>query len=41
MAGLITPWNTPFMLESWKLGPALAAVAVPATAGGPGTGTDG
>ncbi len=25
VAGLITPWNTPFMLESWKLGPALAA----------------
>src|SRR5207302_1515571 len=24
-AGLITPWNTPFMLESWKLAPALAA----------------
>ncbi len=24
IAGLITPWNTPFMLESWKLGPALA-----------------
>jgi len=24
VAGLITPWNTPFMLESWKLGPALA-----------------
>ena len=22
--GLITPWNTPFMLESWKLAPALA-----------------
>ena len=22
VAGLITPWNTPFMLESWKLGPA-------------------
>ena len=21
VAGLITPWNTPFMLESWKLGP--------------------
>ncbi|MFI1370125.1 aldehyde dehydrogenase [Streptomyces griseochromogenes] len=25
LAGLITPWNTPFMLESWKLAPALAA----------------
>jgi 5-carboxymethyl-2-hydroxymuconic-semialdehyde dehydrogenase len=25
MAGLITPWNTPFMLESWKLAPALAS----------------
>ncbi|MDQ2837634.1 MAG: 5-carboxymethyl-2-hydroxymuconate semialdehyde dehydrogenase [Actinomycetota bacterium] len=25
VAGLITPWNTPFMLESWKLAPALAA----------------
>lgn len=24
VAGLVTPWNTPFMLESWKLGPALA-----------------
>src|SRR5699024_8232208 len=24
VAGLITPWDTPFMLESWKLGPALA-----------------
>src|SRR5699024_10496977 len=24
VAGLITPWNTPFMLESRKLGPALA-----------------
>jgi 5-carboxymethyl-2-hydroxymuconic-semialdehyde dehydrogenase len=24
-AGLITPWNTPFMLETWKLAPALAA----------------
>ena len=23
VAGLITPWNTPFMLESWKLAPAL------------------
>ena len=21
VAGLITPWNTPFMLESWKLAP--------------------
>lgn len=25
VAGLITPWNTPFMLSSWKLGPALAS----------------
>ncbi|WP_171169186.1 aldehyde dehydrogenase [Streptomyces sp. I05A-00742] len=25
VAGLITPWNTPFMLQSWKLAPALAA----------------
>jgi 5-carboxymethyl-2-hydroxymuconic-semialdehyde dehydrogenase len=25
VAGLITPWNTPFMLESWKLAPCLAA----------------
>ncbi|MFE2091746.1 5-carboxymethyl-2-hydroxymuconate semialdehyde dehydrogenase [Streptomyces sp. NPDC059460] len=25
VAGLITPWNTPFMLESWKLSPALAS----------------
>ncbi|MCW2935051.1 MAG: hpcC [Actinomycetia bacterium] len=25
VAGLITPWNTPFMLESWKVAPALAA----------------
>jgi len=25
VAGLITPWNTPFMLESWKLTPALAS----------------
>ncbi|MEW2397967.1 5-carboxymethyl-2-hydroxymuconate semialdehyde dehydrogenase [Streptomyces sp. NPDC046862] len=25
IAGLITPWNTPFMLESWKLAPALAS----------------
>jgi 5-carboxymethyl-2-hydroxymuconic-semialdehyde dehydrogenase len=24
VAGLITPWNTPFMLESWKLAPALS-----------------
>ena len=24
-AGLITPWNTPFMQESWKLAPALAS----------------
>jgi 5-carboxymethyl-2-hydroxymuconic-semialdehyde dehydrogenase len=25
VAGLITPWNTPFMLESWKVAPALAS----------------
>ena len=25
VAGLITPWNTPFMLESWKLAPAVAS----------------
>ena len=25
VAGLITPWNTPFMLESWKLALALAS----------------
>ncbi|MFE2971045.1 aldehyde dehydrogenase family protein [Streptomyces sp. NPDC059340] len=25
VAGLITPWNTPFMLESWKPTPALAS----------------
>ena len=25
VAGLITPWNSPFMLESWKLAPALAS----------------
>lgn len=25
VAGLITPWNTPFMQESWKLAPALAS----------------
>lgn len=25
VAGLITPWNTPFMLESWKVAPCLAA----------------
>src|ERR1700745_2407508 len=24
-AGLVTPWNTPFMLETWKLAPGLAA----------------
>ena len=24
VAGLITPWNTPFMLETWKLAPCLA-----------------
>jgi 5-carboxymethyl-2-hydroxymuconic-semialdehyde dehydrogenase len=27
VAGLITPWNTPFMLETWKLAPALASAA--------------
>jgi 5-carboxymethyl-2-hydroxymuconic-semialdehyde dehydrogenase len=25
VAGLITPWNTPFMLETWQLAPALAS----------------
>ncbi|BCY09342.1 5-carboxymethyl-2-hydroxymuconate semialdehyde dehydrogenase [Actinoplanes sp. L3-i22] len=25
VAGLITPWNTPFMLATWKLAPSLAA----------------
>ena len=25
VAGLVTPWNTPFMLESWKVAPCLAA----------------
>ncbi len=25
VAGLITPWNTPFMLATWKLAPCLAA----------------
>ncbi|MFQ5408049.1 MAG: 5-carboxymethyl-2-hydroxymuconate semialdehyde dehydrogenase, partial [Anaerolineales bacterium] len=25
VAGLITPWNVPFMLETWKVAPALAA----------------
>lgn len=25
VAGLITPWNTPFMLETWRVAPALAA----------------
>ena len=25
VAGLITPWNTPFMLSTWKLAPCLAA----------------
>src|SRR5262249_17959525 len=25
VAGLITPWNAPFMLTTWKVGPALAA----------------
>ncbi len=24
VAGLITPWNTPFMLETWKLAPCIA-----------------
>src|SRR5262245_65056152 len=24
IAGLITPWNLPFMLETWKLAPAIA-----------------
>ena len=24
VAGLITPWNTPFMLETWKIAPCLA-----------------
>ena len=24
-AGVITPWNTPFMLSTWKIAPALAA----------------
>jgi 5-carboxymethyl-2-hydroxymuconic-semialdehyde dehydrogenase len=24
-AGIITPWNTPFMLSTWKIAPALAA----------------
>ncbi len=23
--GVITPWNTPFMLSTWKIAPALAA----------------
>ena len=23
--GIITPWNTPFMLATWKIAPALAA----------------
>ena len=23
--GVITPWNTPFMLATWKIAPALAA----------------
>ena len=23
--GIITPWNTPFMLSTWKVAPALAA----------------
>ncbi len=25
VAGLITPWNTPFMLDTWKVAPCLAA----------------
>jgi 5-carboxymethyl-2-hydroxymuconic-semialdehyde dehydrogenase len=25
VAGLITPWNTPFMLETWKIAPCLAS----------------
>jgi 5-carboxymethyl-2-hydroxymuconic-semialdehyde dehydrogenase len=25
VAGLITPWNTPFMLETWKIAPCLSA----------------
>ena len=25
VAGIITPWNTPFMLSTWKIAPALAA----------------
>jgi aminomuconate-semialdehyde/2-hydroxymuconate-6-semialdehyde dehydrogenase len=25
VAALITPWNTPLMLTTWKIGPALAA----------------
>src|SRR5581483_4433196 len=25
VAGLITPWNTPFMLETWKLAPCIAS----------------
>jgi 5-carboxymethyl-2-hydroxymuconic-semialdehyde dehydrogenase len=25
VAGIITPWNTPFMLETWKVAPCLAA----------------
>ncbi len=25
VAGLITPWNTPFMLETWKIAPCIAA----------------
>jgi 5-carboxymethyl-2-hydroxymuconic-semialdehyde dehydrogenase len=25
VAGLITPWNTPFMLETWKVAPAIAS----------------
>ncbi|MGH9304852.1 MAG: aldehyde dehydrogenase family protein, partial [Acidimicrobiales bacterium] len=28
VAGLISPWNTPFMLETWKLAPALASGCV-------------
>ncbi|WP_189502582.1 aldehyde dehydrogenase family protein, partial [Mesorhizobium sp. M00.F.Ca.ET.216.01.1.1] len=25
VVGIITPWNTPFMLSTWKIAPALAA----------------
>jgi 5-carboxymethyl-2-hydroxymuconic-semialdehyde dehydrogenase len=33
VAGLITPWNTPFMLESWKLGPAFTPLSASLWAG--------